>query len=101
MADLCVTDEILEIRTAVHLGRAASRETLQRIDKLIERFPESPDLWVLRGDASLLGGRTAAVKAEARTCFERALALAPDHREAAASLASLVQDRGARPGPGR
>ncbi|MGA7613830.1 MAG: tetratricopeptide repeat protein [Thermoanaerobaculia bacterium] len=74
----CVPDEISGIRAQLHLKRSADGETLAKIERLASEFPDSPDVWVLRGEAMELRGDVA----EARRSYERALALQPDHAEA-------------------
>lgn len=92
--NLCVPDSITVIRTEMYLGRGASAQTLARIEALVQRFPESPDLWVLRGDAIQLSDGTGPTLAEARKSYQRALALDPSHREAAEEIREFDEMHG-------
>lgn len=88
---LCVPDEIQAIRSEIFVARGASPAVLQRIEELIRRFPDSPQLWILRGDAIQRGDGSGAPLAEAGESYRRALALDPDNREAAEALRRLAE----------
>jgi hypothetical protein len=89
--DLCVPDEIAAIRADIYVHGGASAGTLARIESLVHRFPDSPDLWVLRGDAIQLGDGTGPSLDEARKSYEHALAIDSGHREAASELQHFIE----------
>jgi predicted RNA polymerase sigma factor len=80
--ELCVTDDISGLRAEVYVARQASEQTIARIDALLVRFPESPELWVMRGDAL----RLLENEVDARTSYERALAVSPGNALALEAL---------------
>jgi predicted Zn-dependent protease len=88
---LCVPDEIQAIRSELFLKRAASPETLHRIDGLLRRFPDSPQLWLLRGRAMQLCDAGELRRGDAIESYQRALALDPSNHEASEELNRLLQ----------
>ena len=92
--DRCVPDEIAAVRAEIYVQNGASPQTLARIEGLLRRFPDSPDLWVLRGDAIQLGDGTGPSLSDARKAYEQALAIDPSHREAAKELAHFIDVHG-------
>jgi predicted Zn-dependent protease len=90
MSERCAPDEIQAIRAEIYVARRASPGILRRIEELTRQFPESPQLWILRGDALRLGDGTGRPLAEAKRCYQRALALDPGNGEAAEALARFI-----------
>ena len=70
--DLCTTDEILSLRAQILVARTADATTVQRVAALLERFPDSPELWELHGQAIRLAEPGSG---EAAKSFERAQSL--------------------------
>lgn len=89
MSGLCIPDEIQAIRSELYLARAVTPATLQRIENLLRTFPESPQLWILRGDAIRLGTDVASSRSDAEASYRHALALDPSNREALEALERL------------
>jgi predicted Zn-dependent protease len=89
-SSLCVPDEIQAIRSELFLKRAASPETLDRIDGLLRRFPESPQLWLLRGRALQLSDTGKLRRSDAIESYQRGLALDPSNQEASEELKRLL-----------
>ena len=72
------------------LGRSLRGE--KKFDKAVEvelyragLYPRSANAWASLGDAHRLAGQTA----KARECFQKALALSPEHPQAKSGLAEL------------
>ncbi|MBP7451871.1 MAG: tetratricopeptide repeat protein [Ottowia sp.] len=66
-------------RVGILIKGSASAEALQAIDQLMQDGHQSAELWVNRGVALVDLGHAD----QAEACFDRALVLAPQHRQAA------------------
>ena len=73
--DHCVPDRISAVRADVRLRRRVTPETIEAIERLLDAFPESSELWSLRGEALQLLPEVD--EEEVRRSLERAAALDP------------------------
>lgn len=83
----CIPDRVAAVRARLGLEGNATTETIREIDAMIREHPDSPDLWLLRGEAIELCSEAEAE--EARRSYEHALALDPSHAGAEARLRKL------------